>query len=283
LRVPWTLLPVSVVQTVSHVDRLYGEELAQRIALKRGRDAWQFERIDVITVPSRSVYARESKVRRLYSVSVFHFVQELGGTYKDTIRTAIETCAKETIEKSYKQEDTCLAFPALAGARYVREQELVLSYAQSFSSILAGISRVRGGVPSRVCLVVWDDLVGTPEMAAALHGLEEALYVHVPRWRTTLGNLIVVLVACSFALGVAHAAAQDGELTGGKLRLLVMTIVLVALGLVSSLAQGVMRTVPAQKAPLLIPAGLAALTYMMAALLYHMRIVSFLAAGSKKR
>ena len=139
---------------------------------------------------------------------MFDFLKDFQSNYKTTIRHAISNSVMEVVQRSGKNREKGIAFPALAGAQYVIEKDIVLSYSDSFGAILDGISRVQGTKPSKVYLVVWRELIGHKECRAALKGLENALYKNLSSWKKQLKNLIVVSIGIFFIIGVAVASVH---------------------------------------------------------------------------
>lgn len=202
LTIPWTLLPMSVVHSVGSLDREFGEALARTLGLKRGPQDWHFERLTRIDVPEASKYAHVTSIKAIYAVNLFEFMEDLGGEYKTVLVQAISRCVMETVQDSGRMKDRSIAIPALAGAQHVVERELVLSFEDSFSAILDGVSRAKGGGPSQVHLIVWWEIAKHPEMTAALRGVESAAFRVMPDWRSRLNSLLSWTLAIGFFLGV---------------------------------------------------------------------------------
>lgn len=153
-------------------------------------------------MPADSKYGRFTGVKSIYAVNMFAFLRDLGEDYQDTLASAVSRSVMEVAQHSGDHRDRSLAIPALAAAHHVRDKELVLSYGDSFSAILDGLGRVHGHPPPQVHLIIWWQINGHKEMAAALSGLESALYRGVPGWSQRLRGMIIGALAVSFVLGI---------------------------------------------------------------------------------
>jgi hypothetical protein len=203
LKVPWTLLPKSVVETVDQLDPSFAKSVESWLQLKESPGEWNFERLEYMTVPQESKYYHVTGIRRIYAVNMFEFVEELGVEYTRNLSRAISSAVKEVIEESGRRGDQRLAFPALAAAEHVRDRHLVVSYGTSFSSILDGLSRA-DVTPSEVVLVVWHRLSGTPEMSSAIQGISAALYEHASSWSERFRLVATAAVVSAFLFGVLY-------------------------------------------------------------------------------
>lgn len=212
LEIPWTLLPQSVSEVVSSIDSTFGADLAPWLAVKESIADWSFDRISYKDVPDNSHYYAVTGVRRIYAVNLFEFVQELGTNYRNNLSSAISSATKEVIEAVGRSDNQRVALPALAAAKHVIDDELVVSYKSSFSAILDGLNRVSGGSPSHVVLVLWHLIDDTPEFKAAIRGLRKAIYRKLPDWKKSLEQTASILAAIGLIVGVlfSHLRKQSG-------------------------------------------------------------------------
>jgi len=162
VEIPWTLLPLSASETVTTIDEQFGTRLKRWLGLKNSVVDWHFDRLDHIRVPVESEYFLATSVSTIHAVNIFDFVKELGGNYGRVLGRAIASATKETIEAGAQLNDRAIAFPALAAAQYVFEKDMVVSYEESFTSILEGAERAKA-TPSKIVLVIWRGLLGHAE------------------------------------------------------------------------------------------------------------------------
>ena len=211
LQIPWTLLPSSVASTIQQLDPSFGSEIETWLALKRSAGEWAFDRIEMRDVPRDAAYYRVTGVRTVYSVNLFEFLGELGDDYRANLKRAISSATKEVLELSASRGESKVAIPALAGAEHVVDEHLVLSYRDSFEAILDGISRTQGNTPSRVILVIWNEVRGHPEFDSAIQGLEMASLRKIPEWSVRLRTQAGISVAIAVVVGIlaSHVFSRD--------------------------------------------------------------------------
>jgi len=212
ISIPWTSLPVSTVKSIRNVDPNFANTLERRIGLKQSSADWNFERVDEIVVAQSSDYYKLCGIKRIYAVNMFDFMPDLGPDYRNVLRHAISDSVMEVVQRIGDSSDKGVAIPALAGAQYVVEKDLVLPYDETFGAILDGVTRVQGPKPSKVYLLVWRALAGSKEATAALRGLEKALYNNLPRWKQRLNTVVAIVIGISFAVGVVTSTRLEKPL-----------------------------------------------------------------------
>jgi hypothetical protein len=203
LTVPWTRLPGSIVETVDGIDPEFGQMLQRWLFLREGPSTWTFGRVSRLQV-SAGPYRDITGMNAVYGVNLFDFLQDLGGDYQASLKAAVVSAAKLAVEDARPSGDQRLAFPAIAGAAFVEERELVLTYRDSFDAILTGIGDAQGRSPAQITLVIWNSLANRPvELKAALDGLEHAAYRRV----TSLHERLVLIAAVATAFGLIVGVA----------------------------------------------------------------------------
>jgi len=227
LEIPWTLLPSSVVSTVSQLDSELAETLELWLKLKESPADWDFGRLERFEVSPKSVYAQKCSVRSLYAVNMFEFLDELGKDYQLNLTSAISTAIKEVLEYSGEFQERTLAVPALAAAEHVVDRELVVSYADSFKASLDGVSRAQGKIPSQVVFVVWHSLEGHPEFDSATGGLEQAAYAMIPLWSNRLQTAASVAIGLGLLTGLLLSHFTKRPISKGAISIMLMTILVV--------------------------------------------------------
>lgn len=154
LSVPWTLLPQSVCSSVAQLDQPFASELESWLQLKESQAQWHFDRLLRKATVSTNDYYIATGIEAIYAVNLFDFLHELGDDYHGSLARAISSASKEVVERTGSDNHRKVAFPALAAAQHVKDREIVLTYARSFSSVLDGIRRAEGRKPAEIVLII---------------------------------------------------------------------------------------------------------------------------------
>ncbi|MGE0640856.1 MAG: hypothetical protein AB7G12_13805 [Thermoanaerobaculia bacterium] len=272
LEVPWTLLPSSVLSAVSQLDPNLRDSLGTWLELHEGPASWSFARLSRYPVPADSRYAAITGMRAIYSVNLFEFLKDLGPDYRASLASAVSNAVLETLQEAGRNGDHKIAIPAIAAAQNVADRELVISYSDSFSAILDGVERVQANSPSRVVLVVWRDLEGSPELPAALLGLRTAAFRSIPEWRDPIRQFALLAAAIGLVSGLLY-----GHLTSlSRPPLLVLTIA--ALGVLAAVlghkyVEQIAGFLPVTSRPHLDIGLLTAISVLFGGLLYKLDLV----------
>jgi hypothetical protein len=202
LEVPWTLLPESITASTKAVDPQFAETLATWLKIKNSPAHWDFDRLERLEVPPGTLYGQVTGMSSIYAVNLFEFLEELGPNYPGHLKTAISSATKESIQRCGSHGERKFAIPALAAATHVLDRHLVLTYRDSFDSILDGIGRVdRGDTPSQIILVIWD-ASSDREMSSACDGLERACYSRIPVWSASVRLATAASLSVALFLGL---------------------------------------------------------------------------------
>nr|VFJ76412.1 MAG: hypothetical protein BECKFM1743A_GA0114220_109241 [Candidatus Kentron sp. FM]VFJ77369.1 MAG: hypothetical protein BECKFM1743C_GA0114222_109771 [Candidatus Kentron sp. FM]VFK23246.1 MAG: hypothetical protein BECKFM1743B_GA0114221_109131 [Candidatus Kentron sp. FM] len=161
-----------------------------------------FGRIKEFEIPRTSAYWKLTKVDNIYAINLFDFTDEWKIAYKKILKGTLSSGVKAVLEQAGKANNHRIAFPAIAAAKYVLEQDLVISYQDSFSAILEGIGRAKGDVPEDVILVIWEGLKGHQEYLKAISGLSDSLSLHLASWRNQIANVISFSISICFIAGL---------------------------------------------------------------------------------
>lgn len=276
LIIPWTILPRSVIETVEQLDSSFASRLEAWLGLKSSPADWKFDRVSRLDVPTSNAYHQTTGIRTIHAVNLFEFVEEFGSEYEANLESAISSASKEVVEQSGQAGDQKMAFPALAGADHVIEKNLVVPYRVSFEAIIDGIGRARGDTPSQIFLVVWQSLLGTPEMESAMAGLEMAALKRIPEWNNRLILVASGLVSVGFIVGLLVGYFSITQLDRPKLVVLIVTIIgifPVAFGY--WYLERLMKVLPLTEQPEIEIGVLSVLAFIAASLLYKNQIVRF--------
>lgn len=267
LVIPWTLLPTSVVESVRLVDAEFATRLERSLGLKESSSEWHFARMTRLNVPAETRYAEVTGMRSLYAVNMFEFTGDLGTAYGRSICDAISSAVMTAVQQSADDGESSIAIPAMCAALHVTDRSLVVSYWESFSSILDGIERASGKVPASVHLVLWRNAHSRAEQRAAANGLEAALYDGLPAWRDRLRNTLVGAMAVTFVLGVLWSMwRQHGQFSrSAAWRILVLSIAAVGAAVGATFIDWSLEVVQAAKIPATVCGLCAACAFILGA------------------
>lgn len=202
LSVPWTRLPTSIISTIQQVDPDFANGVHEWLFLHQGPHTWKFAQVSRLPV-TYGHYRAFTGVNSIYGVNLFDFLGDLKSSYRESLRAAVRDAAKFTVQEAGKNGDQHVAFPAIAGAAMVTERELVLSYSDSFDSLLDGVARAQNATPADVTLVVWDALTARPvELKAALDGLDHAAYGRVTSLKARVVTTATIAASLALVVGV---------------------------------------------------------------------------------
>ncbi len=211
IQIDWTILPASVVRKIARFDKKLSMKLSEILKNVEQIEGVGFGRIKEFRVPKESPYWKITKVDNIYAINLFDFTDEWKGEYKKKMKSALSSGVKAVLEQAGKNNNHIVAFPAIAAARYVVEHDLVISYQDSFSSILGGIARAKGDVPEDVVFVIWEGLRGHQEYLEAISGLSDSLSLHLPSWRSQIANVISFSISICFISGLIYSRHQNAK------------------------------------------------------------------------
>lgn len=211
VKIDWTILPASVVRTIARFDKNLAMQLAEKLENVEQIEGVGFGRTKEFSVSKESPYWKLTKVNNVYAINLFDYTNEWKGAYKKKLKSALSSGVKSVMEQAGENHNRIIAFPAIAAAKYVVEQDLVISYQDSFSAILEGISRTRGNAPGDVIFVIWEGLKGHQEYEQAIIGFNNSLSLHLDSWKNKIATVISFSISICFIAGLMAYRFRNGN------------------------------------------------------------------------
>ncbi|NRB65638.1 MAG: hypothetical protein HRU40_21910 [Saprospiraceae bacterium] len=158
----WTWLPKSVGRSIYVIDKKEGKRYEKEIL--KGTNFWKdsLNKHKVYKISEESNYFKQTGMREIYVISLFKATESKSLIRKkEAIKSGISQQIKSIFEKSIARTDNVysVAIPALSATYGTLDSKNFLTYSESWSSILDGISKTKdfGGISS-IYFVVWDEL-----------------------------------------------------------------------------------------------------------------------------
>ena len=228
--IPWTMLPISVSYFIRQIDEETASDFDITFGVKKTSTERKFEAITNFSVDESSVYGNITKLEYIYGINLFEFMEDFKEEYDTALKDAISSSVTNVLQHAGKLNIKSIGVPALAGAKNVTEKEMVLSYEDSFSSILDGVSRVEGHAPSKIVIVVWARAHSKEELNAAKFGLEKASIKYIQQWIDRVKLTLSIELVIGFLLGFLFSMITQNTLKRKKLLVFLMSISVLAYG-----------------------------------------------------
>ena len=274
---PWTILPINVVRTIDYYDSTYADNVEEKLGLNKPIKQRKFNSLTKIDIPQNTIYGQLSKLNSIYAINLFEFEKDFGKNYKSSLKKAISNSLKYSIEIMGQDREKSIAIPALAGAKNVVEKNLVISYYDSFSSILSGIKRVKGNAPSKIILVVYYGLHNKDEYESAITGLQNALRGYVDNWKKKIKQINTTLIFLSYFLGIWFFIRKhrvDIKRNKNLMGYILSSIFVLGLSFISSdLVKNVFEIIPYNRSTHLIIGLLSILIFNLSYFLSKIRVI----------
>ena len=275
--IPWTMLPLNVVQTIEQYDTIYSRTLEKKLSFDKPLKERKFNSFTPIKIPDNTIYGILTKLNTIYAINLFEFEKDFGKDYRNSLKNAISNSIKYSIEYLGREQEISTAIPALAGAKNVIDKELTIEYQDSFSSILSGISRAKGNTPSKVILVVYYGLHSKNEFKSAMNGLEKSLIDIMPKWKKQIKIIYTALFYLSYILGlILYHGIKKITHTDSRKIIIQLEISIVILGLTfisSDFIKGFLEILTKNKNPYII---LSLFSILIFNLVYYLCIIGII-------